>query len=80
VPQFVMPQIADQFYWGARVGRLGLGPAPAAPGRLGRAELAARLAALAADGGYRERARALAQRVARDRGVERAVAAIARAA
>ncbi len=80
VPQFVMPQIADQFYWGARVERLGLGPAPAAPGRLGRAELAARLAALAADGGYRERARALAQRVARDRGVERAVAAISRAA
>lgn len=31
VPQCIMPQLADQFYWGERVHRLGLGPQPIAP-------------------------------------------------
>ncbi len=34
VPQFVMPQLADQFYWGHRVAELGLGPKPIRPEHL----------------------------------------------
>jgi sterol 3beta-glucosyltransferase len=33
IPQMVMPQIADQFYWGSRVRALGLGPEPLPPSR-----------------------------------------------
>jgi len=34
VPQFIMPQIADQYYWGHRVHALGLGPRPVRPERM----------------------------------------------
>ncbi len=40
VPQFIMPQIADQFYWGDRVHRLGMGPAPIPPASLTSRKLA----------------------------------------
>lgn len=34
VPQFVMPQIIDQYYWGNRIYKLGLGPKPVPPKKI----------------------------------------------
>jgi sterol 3beta-glucosyltransferase len=34
IPQFIMPQIADQFYWGHRIYSLGLGPEPIPPKKI----------------------------------------------
>ncbi|MBP7735704.1 MAG: glycosyltransferase family 1 protein [Spirochaetes bacterium] len=47
VPQFIMPQIADQFYWGHRIHTLGLGPAPVPPKRITVKKLALALSELA---------------------------------
>ncbi len=46
VPQIVVPHLLDQFYWGERVHRLGLGPAPIPRRRLTRAGLALALLSL----------------------------------
>jgi sterol 3beta-glucosyltransferase len=40
IPQFIMPQIADQFYWGHRMYRLGLGPKPISPKSITSTKLA----------------------------------------
>jgi len=59
VPQVVVPHLLDQFYWGARIHRLRLGPKPLKRSRLtGRALLAGIDEALAGPGCTR-RARAL---------------------
>ncbi len=34
VPQFILPQIVDQYYWGNRVRKLGLGPRPVPPKKI----------------------------------------------
>jgi UDP:flavonoid glycosyltransferase YjiC (YdhE family) len=34
VPQFILPQIVDQFYWGNRVRKMGLGPRPVPPKKI----------------------------------------------
>jgi len=75
VPQFIMPQIADQFYWGARVHGLGLGPPPIPPKRLTAARLARALAAVAS-GRYREAARRVADQIACEPGAVGAAALI----
>lgn len=58
IPQFIMPQIADQFYWGHRVHRLGLGPAPVAPKRLTAKKLADALREMAIERRYTDAASA----------------------
>lgn len=75
VPQFIMPQIADQFYWGARVHGLGLGPPPIPPKRLTAARLSRALAAIAS-GRYHDAARRVADQIAYDPGAEGAAALI----
>jgi len=34
VPQFILPQIVDQYYWGNRIRQLGLGPRPVTPKKI----------------------------------------------
>ncbi len=72
VPQFVMPQIADQYYWGERVHRLGLGPHPHPPLRLTPDRLARVFETLATRAAYRRRAEDLATEVRAEDGVRRA--------
>ncbi len=70
VPQFIMPQLADQFYWGNRVHSIGLGPAPVTPGKITETKLAIILKDLCNNNTYRNNARRLAQDMANDNGIE----------
>ena len=76
IPQLLMPQFADQYYWAHRVHALGLGPAPIPTTRLTPRRLARALRALVEQPGHALRARALAPVMGQERGVETAVAAI----
>lgn len=73
VPQFIMPQIADQFYWGHRVHSLGLGPAPAAPHRITAKRLAQAFSELSKNLTYAKNARQLADTMWLEDGVREAV-------
>ena len=40
IPQFILPQIIDQHYWGQRILKLGLGPRPVAPKKITAGKIA----------------------------------------
>ncbi len=69
VPQFIMPQIADQFYWGHRIMRLGLGPVPMPPGRITVTKLADALSEVANNRFYAQNAKALGEDMKHEDGV-----------
>ncbi|MBW1810121.1 MAG: glycosyltransferase family 1 protein [Deltaproteobacteria bacterium] len=73
VPQFIMPQIADQFFWGQRISDLGLGLAPVAPTRLTAQALASSLRILANNTSFARRAREMSAKVLKEDGISRAV-------
>ena len=75
-PALVVPFAVDQPFWGRRVQALGAGPEPIPRRRLDAGRLAAALVRLRDDAAMRGRAAALGERVAAERGVERAVARI----
>ncbi|MBW2264047.1 MAG: glycosyltransferase family 1 protein [Deltaproteobacteria bacterium] len=75
IPQFVMPQIADQYYWGHRMHALGLGPRPVPPKDLTAARLARALNELSSPS-YRSRAASLSRRIRQENGVEKACSVI----
>ena len=56
VPQLVLPQIADQYYWGHRVSSLGLGPAPIPVSKLSVGKLADAIARMVREPSYALRA------------------------
>ena len=68
-PQFIMPQIADQFYWGDRICRLGLGPSPVPPGSLTAKKLAGILADMSGNEAYARNAGRLAAEMRGEDGV-----------
>jgi UDP:flavonoid glycosyltransferase YjiC (YdhE family) len=76
IPAFVIPHIADQFYWGERVAELGIGPPPIRRGKLERESLAAALERMARDESMRSAAAALGERIRAEEGVEAAVQVI----
>jgi vancomycin aglycone glucosyltransferase len=63
VPQIVIPHLLDQFYWAARVTRLGLGPPPVPRHRLSAERLAGVLAAISDNDVLRDRAHELGERL-----------------
>ncbi|MEV1293187.1 nucleotide disphospho-sugar-binding domain-containing protein [Pseudonocardia sp. NPDC049635] len=67
-PTLVCPFVGDQPFWGAQVHAAGAGPAPLRPARM-RAQLTGRLGDLVRNEGYRERARAIAGRIAAEDGL-----------
>ncbi len=77
LPQLVMPQIADQYYWGQRVFSLGLGPQPLTPARASVARLTARIKELVSCAAFSAQARALSLGLQNERGVENAARIIA---
>jgi sterol 3beta-glucosyltransferase len=79
VPSFAVPFFADQFFWGTRSARLGVGPDPIAASRLEPARLAAAIQRAAQDPGMRDRAAAVAARLRREDGVAAAVQAFGEA-
>ena len=78
VPQILAPHLLDQYYWGRRIHRLGLGPRPLTRRRLDARALAGALQAVVADGGFRSRAAALAARLRGRDGIHEAVSLLPR--
>lgn len=79
VPQVVVPHVVDQFFWAARMRRLGVAtPAPTMR-KLDGKKLAAAIRTAAQSAGLRDRAEETATQIDRD-GLERAVGAIELAA
>lgn len=63
VPQIVMPQLLDQFYWGQRVHDLGLGPRPLSFTRPGRRALRGAMASVLQDARFDAEAQRSARRI-----------------
>ncbi|MCB9794871.1 MAG: glycosyltransferase family 1 protein [Alphaproteobacteria bacterium] len=82
VPQWVVPHFKDQYYFGHRVRRAGLGPAPVVQGRLSLRAMERGVAELLEDAEARARAQALGEalrsRDAAAAGVEALEAALSR--
>jgi UDP:flavonoid glycosyltransferase YjiC (YdhE family) len=51
-PQFIMPQIADQYFWGDRVKKLGMGPEPVQPKNINLGVFMEKLKLLCGDSNY----------------------------
>ena len=60
IPQAVVPHLLDQYYWGQRVQKLGIGPAPLDRKRLDSERLPRTLETIAGSAALRARAQALA--------------------
>jgi UDP:flavonoid glycosyltransferase YjiC (YdhE family) len=73
IPQFILPQIADQFYWGHRIHSLGLGPKPIAPKKLTTRRLTKILLDMKENSTYRWNAKALAAKGGFEDGTPRVV-------
>ncbi|MCB9761793.1 MAG: glycosyltransferase family 1 protein [Alphaproteobacteria bacterium] len=76
VPQLAVPHLLDQFYFGERLQRAGVGPAPLRRGQLTAARLAERLKDLATNPSYREAARVMGERLQARDGLGEAVATL----
>jgi sterol 3beta-glucosyltransferase len=76
VPQFIMPIIIDQFFWGKRIQAIGVGPAARSSKRLTPEKLAEIFTDLISRDSYRLKARELAESVSRDGGVDAVFQAI----
>jgi sterol 3beta-glucosyltransferase len=79
VPAVGVPVLGDQPFWAARLAALGVGPRPIPYKRLSASKLAAAITDLTTRPSYRERAQALAARLAREDGTAPVVEAVARA-
>jgi UDP:flavonoid glycosyltransferase YjiC (YdhE family) len=75
IPSIVVPHVGDQRYWGDRLHRLGVAPAPIAPHDLSSDRLLERITAVD-ERDMRARAADLARQVSAEAGVATAVAAI----
>jgi UDP:flavonoid glycosyltransferase YjiC (YdhE family) len=78
VPTVIVPFFLDQFFWGRRVHELGVGPRPILRSELTVDALADAIRTATTDGGIRQRAAALSQRIRAEDGVARAVATFER--
>ena len=76
VPQFIMPVIVDQFFWGKRIHSLGVGPEARSSKKLKTETLTEIFKDLKTNPGYRENARRLSESLAQDGGVDAVYEAI----
>jgi UDP:flavonoid glycosyltransferase YjiC (YdhE family) len=76
VPQFIMPIIIDQFFWGKRIHSLAVGPEARSTKKLKTETLTEIFRDLKTNSIYRENARKLSESVAQDGGVEAVYEAI----
>lgn len=79
VPALLMPQYADQFFWGERLAKLGLGPPPIPPRLLSPEGFLKALEQVVHNGGMRARARVIQGEILAEDGLERAVEIIRQA-
>jgi UDP:flavonoid glycosyltransferase YjiC (YdhE family) len=72
VPSFVLPAMADQYFWGGRVAALGAGPKPVPQHALTIQHLVDGLRSTTQDQGMKKRAQALGEQIGNEDGIERA--------
>jgi sterol 3beta-glucosyltransferase len=75
-PTIVVPFLFDQFFWGSRVARLGVGPPPIPRRALSAERLAAAIDVAVSDAGIRQRAAALGAQIRAEDGIANAVRVI----
>jgi UDP:flavonoid glycosyltransferase YjiC (YdhE family) len=75
-PAVVVPFLGDQFFWGDRIFRLGVGPKPLRARQLTAEKLARAITAATTDERMARRAAAIGQRIRAEDGVARAVEAV----
>lgn len=68
IPQFILPQIIDQYYWGNQIHKQGMGPKPVIPKKITVEKLAAAMDALK-NGNYRTKAELLSRSMQHEDGV-----------
>jgi sterol 3beta-glucosyltransferase len=73
VPMMITPIYGDQFFWGQRIARLGVGPPPIPQQHLSVERLAAALRRATRDQAMQERAKALGQHLREEDGIAQAV-------
>ena len=73
VPQIIVPHILDQYYWGERVFRGGLGPQPIRRSRLTTARLSKAISQCVSGPGYYDRASRIAEEIEKQDSLELAV-------
>lgn len=76
VPQIIVPHALDQFRWGYRIWKAGVGPKPIPRPRLISNRLTAAVNHCLADPGYRDRAQQIAATIRRENSLANAVAAL----
>jgi sterol 3beta-glucosyltransferase len=76
VPSVVVPSFGDQFFWGWRVGELGVGPKPIPRVKLTAAKLAGAIRQAVSDEGMRGKAAQVGRQIDAEDGVGNAVALI----
>jgi UDP:flavonoid glycosyltransferase YjiC (YdhE family) len=74
IPSLIFPGASDQYFWAARIARLGAGPRPVARGDLTPTGLAKLFTRATTDREMRERARLIGEKIRAENGVARAVA------
>ncbi|MBK8259283.1 MAG: glycosyltransferase family 1 protein [Polyangiaceae bacterium] len=79
IAQMAVPFLADQPFWGDRVEKLGVGPAPVAIGKVTVENLTRGLERLS-DGAVKDRARRVGEKIRAERGVEEMVEVVERLA
>ncbi|NOX85002.1 MAG: glycosyltransferase family 1 protein [Chlorobi bacterium] len=72
IPQFILPQIIDQYYWGNRIYKKGLGPKPVIPKKITVEKLKAVMRELENEN-YRKQAQQLAQSMQNEDGVQKII-------
>jgi UDP:flavonoid glycosyltransferase YjiC (YdhE family) len=73
VPSILIPFFGDQFFWGERVARLGVGPKPIPRPKLSAGRLAEAIRVAVSDGSMRARAAALGETICAEDGIGNAV-------
>jgi UDP:flavonoid glycosyltransferase YjiC (YdhE family) len=73
IPAVITPFVFDQYFWGARIKALGLGPTPIAQKKLSAERLAAAIQLAVKDAGIQQRARSCGESIRAEDGVANAV-------
>lgn len=73
VPSLIVPFLFDQYYWGARLHTLGVGPKPIPHRRLSAAGLGDALTRIASDISMRQRAAELGEKIREEAGIQKAL-------
>ena len=76
VPSVICPALGDQFLWGSRVSRMGVGPPIVSPRRFGSEAIAAAIRRAVTDSGIAARAAEIGRRVRAEDGAARAARAL----